>query len=93
MWKARPVVASAVGGIMDQIVDGESGVLLDDPNDLVKFGELVSGLLTDRERAERLGRNAREHVRRNFLANRHARQYIELLGAVLAERAESRGGA
>jgi trehalose synthase len=92
MWKARPVVASAVGGIMDQIVDGETGVLLDDPNDLVKFGELVSGLLNDRERAERLGRNAREHVRRNFLANRHARQYIELLGAVLAERAESRDG-
>ena len=31
MWKARPVVASAVGGIQDQIVDGESGVLVDDP--------------------------------------------------------------
>ena len=28
MWKARPVVASAVGGIQDQIVDGESGVLV-----------------------------------------------------------------
>jgi len=31
MWKARPVVASRIGGIQDQIVDGETGVLLDDP--------------------------------------------------------------
>ena len=33
MWKARPLVASRIGGIQDQIVDGESGVLLDDPLD------------------------------------------------------------
>ena len=32
MWKARPVVASRIGGIQDQIVDGESGMLLDDPH-------------------------------------------------------------
>ena len=31
MWKARPVVASRLGGIQDQIVDGETGILLDDP--------------------------------------------------------------
>ena len=34
MWKARPVVASRVGGIQDQIVDMESGILVDDPADL-----------------------------------------------------------
>jgi trehalose synthase len=33
MWKARPVLASRVGGIQDQIVHGRSGLLLDDPND------------------------------------------------------------
>jgi len=87
MWKSRPVVASAVGGIRDQIVDGETGVLIEDPHDLRRFGDVVRALLDDAPRRERLGRNAREHVRRHFLADRHARQYIELLGTVLAERA------
>ena len=32
MWKARPMVASRVGGIQDQIVDGVTGILLDDPH-------------------------------------------------------------
>jgi trehalose synthase len=78
MWKARPVVASAVGGIQDQIVDGQTGVLLKDPRDLEAFGHAVVGLLEDRELASRIGVNAREHVRRHFLANRHALQYIKL---------------
>ena len=47
MWKARPVVASAVGGIVDQIVDGEHGLLLDDPGDLASFGRAVCSLLQD----------------------------------------------
>jgi trehalose synthase len=86
MWKSRPVVASAVGGIRDQVSDGENGVLLEDPRDLQAFGGVIRALLDDPGRREMLGRNAREHVRRNFLANRHARQYVELLGAVLADR-------
>ena len=82
MWKARPVVASAVGGIKDQIQDGETGVLLDDPYDLVAYGETVLGLLKDSKRARELGGRAREHVRKQFLANRHALQYIELFGGL-----------
>ncbi len=39
MWKERPVVASGRGGIQDQITNGESGILLDDPEDLRAFGE------------------------------------------------------
>jgi trehalose synthase len=88
MWKSRAVVASAVGGIRDQVTDGETGVLLEDPRDLETFGHVVRSLLDDPQQRERLGRNAREHVRLNFLANRHARQYIELLGAVLADHPE-----
>jgi trehalose synthase len=86
MWKSRPVVASAVGGIKDQIIDGESGVLLDDPRDLVRFGEVVRELLGDEERRRSIGSNAHERVRRQFLVNRHALQYIELLGGLLGGR-------
>ena len=39
MWKGRPVVGSAVGGIVDQIVPGETGLLLEDPSDLATFAE------------------------------------------------------
>src|SRR2546429_545474 len=66
MWKARPVVASRVGGIEDQIVDGVTGVLLDDPFDLAAYGAAVRDLLQDPERAERLGREAQQRVRDEF---------------------------
>ena len=59
MWKARPVVASRIGGIQDQIVHGESGVLLDDPHDLAAFGAVVAEQLAHPERCERRGERAR----------------------------------
>jgi trehalose synthase len=77
MWKARPVVASAVGGIQDQIVDGESGVLVQ-PDDLERFAAAVAALLRDPERAEWMGDNARERVRGAFLGARHLAQYFDL---------------
>ena len=83
MWKSRPVVASAVGGIVDQVIDGETGLLVRDPHDLAGFGRSVSRLLADRVEAERLGRNARAHVTERFLADRHLLQYVELVGDLL----------
>lgn len=85
MWKERPVVGAAVGGIVDQIVDGESGCLVD-PLDLDACGRAILGLLTDPERAERMGRAAHERVRRHFIAARHLRQYADLLGRLVAEQ-------
>src|SRR5207244_6780162 len=55
MWKGRPVVASRVGGIEDQIESGKSGLLIDDPKDLQAFGEAVVRLLADEAEARRLG--------------------------------------
>ena len=75
MWKARPIVASRVGGIPDQVVDGENGLLLDDPCDLPAFGRLLGRLLKDPGLAERLGAAARERVRDHFLGIRHLGQY------------------
>jgi trehalose synthase len=85
MWKGRPVIASRVGGIQDQIVDGESGLLLDDPADLATFGTRLTELLGDDERAARLGAAARARVRDLFLGDRHLIQYVELFESLLAD--------
>jgi trehalose synthase len=83
MWKARPVVASRIGGIETQIVDGESGVLLDDPRDLKAYGDAVSGLLLDPERAAQIGARARERVREEFTSPRSLLDYLRLFHRVL----------
>jgi trehalose synthase len=83
MWKARPVVASRVGGIQDQIVHGESGVLIDDPHDLASFGAAISGLLQHPDQAESIGRAARERVRDNFISVRSLVDYFALIRRVL----------
>jgi trehalose synthase len=83
MWKARPVVASRIGGIQDQIVDGQTGVLLDDPRDLTAYGAAVVRLLADGATAERMGHAAQERVRDEFLGPRHLTQYFELASKLL----------
>lgn len=85
MWKSRPVVASAVGGIQDQIVDGESGLMLADPSDLDGFTDLIASLLDDDELAQRLGDAAGKRVRDQFLGDRHLIQYVELFSELLQE--------
>ncbi len=79
MWKARPVVATRVGGIEDQIEDGVSGLLVDDPRDLRDFGRAVLGLLRDGARARGLGEAAKTRVQHQFLAPRHLRQQADLI--------------
>jgi trehalose synthase len=90
MWKGRPVVASRVGGIQDQIADGETGFLVD-PQDLEAYGDVVVRLISDPELAERIGREAQERVRSEFLGTRHLAQYLELFERLIAsEPAEIR---
>jgi trehalose synthase len=79
MWKSRPIVASAVGGIVDQITSGRHGLLVRDPLDLAAFGEAVETILRDRDEADRLGTNARARAGEEFLGDRHLEQYGRLL--------------
>jgi len=79
MWKGRPIVASAVGGIVDQIVSGVHGLLVEDPRDLRVFGSAVETLLRDRTEADRLAENARRRAGAEFLGDRHLEQYGRLL--------------
>jgi trehalose synthase len=86
MWKGRPVIASRIGGIQDQIVDGESGILIDDPHDLVSVADAIDGLLADSARAQRMGAAAQERVREMFLAPRQLVQYVALIVGMLDAR-------
>ena len=87
MWKSRPVVASGRGGIQDQISDGRTGILLDDPEDLDAYGEVLRSLVDDPDLRRRLGISARARVEEEFLGTRHLLQYLELLAGLLRERA------
>ncbi|HET8560524.1 MAG TPA: glycosyltransferase [Marmoricola sp.] len=84
MWKARPVVASRIGGIQDQIVNGESGLLVDDPVDLTAFADACVAVLSDSALADRLGLAARERVRDLFIGDRQLIQYVDLFADLLA---------
>lgn len=82
MWKAKPMVGSRVGGIQDQIVDGESGLLVDDPRDLAAFGRAIGSLLDDPELAARLGSAARQRVTDRFLGIGRLNEYVELIASL-----------
>lgn len=77
-WKTKPIVASAVGGITDQITTGENGLLIDDPHDLTAFGEAVEHLLREPTDAQRLAHNARQRAAAEFLGDRHLEQWYEI---------------
>ncbi|WP_152231748.1 glycosyltransferase [Georgenia ruanii] len=83
LWKGRPVVATAVGGIQDQITDGTNGLLVPDPTDLHGVITCVARLLAEPAFAERLGEAAHDRVRREFLSDRHLLQYVDLVDELL----------
>ncbi len=83
LWKAKPVVASAVGGITLQIRNGITGLL---SHGIEGTAFALRQLLGNPEYARRLGQNGREHVLHNFLITRHIKDYLLLFLAL--ERSE-----
>jgi len=79
LWKAKPVVASAVGGITLQIKNKFTGLL---SYGIEGTAYAIRQLLTNPEYARWLGQNGREHVRYNFLITRHLRDYLLLFLAL-----------
>jgi trehalose synthase len=84
MWKGRPVVGSAVGGIVDQIADG-TGILLPDPSDLAAFGAAVRWLLEHPENAEEKGAAGKAYTREHFVGDLHQIRYAEVVDALIAD--------
>ncbi|MBI4436216.1 MAG: glycosyltransferase [Candidatus Omnitrophica bacterium] len=79
LWKAKPVVASAVGGIPLQIVHQQTGLLC---RNVASAALAIKQCLCDPAYAKRLGENGREHIRQNFLLMRHLKDYLLLLIAL-----------
>jgi trehalose synthase len=75
LWKSKPVVASAVGGIPLQIKDKLTGLL---SHGIEGTAFALKQLLSNPEYARWLGNNGREHVKNNFLITRHLKDYLIL---------------
>jgi len=75
LWKERPVIATAVGGIPLQIAHKYSGILTRSIEGTVFY---LKQLLNEPEYARKLGLNGKEHIKNNFLITRHLRDYLLL---------------
>jgi trehalose synthase len=79
MWKRRPVIGGAVGGIKLQVIDGVTGYLVHSPEGAA---HRAMQLLADPDLGRRLGENGYEHVKQNFLLTRHVKDYLLLMLAL-----------
>jgi len=85
MTAARPIVATAVGGNPQALIDGESGLLVP-PEDPPALAEAIARLLRDPELARTLGENAHRRAEEQFTVTRMIEQYR----ALYAQRAGRR---
>ncbi len=77
LWKETPVVASKVGGISAQVIDGETGYLVK-PHDYDGAAKKIMDLLSSRTLREKMGEKGKRHVKENFLITRHIEDWIDL---------------
>ena len=82
LWKAKPVIASAVGGIPLQIKHEYSGILTHTVEGTAYW---IKHLLNNLDYADVLGIRAKEHIRNHFLITRHLRDYLMLFLSLLHE--------
>jgi trehalose synthase len=82
LWKGKPVIASAVGGIPLQITHNHGGILT---HSIEGTAHWIKQLIREPDHASRLGLNGREHIKQNFLITRHIRDYLLLFVSLLHE--------
>ena len=73
MWKGKPVIGGAAGGIPIQISHGVTGFLV---HSIEGAAFRIRQILNNPEMARWMGEKAREHVRKNFLITRQVRDYL-----------------
>ena len=79
LWKGRPVIGGRCGGITLQIDEGVNGFLVDDVESAAKR---TADLLRDPGRADEMGREGREIVRRQFLSTRELEDWLQLFSGL-----------
>jgi trehalose synthase len=79
LWKKKPVIGGAVGGIKLQIINGVTGFLVHSPEGAA---QRAMQLLADRKLREQMGENGYQHVKQNFLLTRHVKDYMLVMLAL-----------
>jgi len=80
IWKGRPFIGGAVGGIPLQVENGVSGYLVES---VEQCAERTLDILKDPALGKALGRRGKEHVRKHFLTPRYLRDYLRIFGELL----------
>lgn len=75
LWKGKPVIAGAVGGIPLQIAHKYSGILT---TSIEGTAQWIKQLLNEPEYAKKLGVNGQQHIKENFMITRHIKDYLLL---------------
>jgi trehalose synthase len=78
MWKSKAVIGSAVGGLQDQIIHEETGLLLKDPRNHEEAAQAIQRVLKDTELRNKLGRQAKTYVTQHFLLPHLLEKYLNL---------------
>lgn len=79
LWKKKPVIGGAVGGIKLQVINGVTGFLVYSPEGAA---QRAMQLLADRKLREQMGENGYQHVKQNFLLTRHVKDYMLVMLAL-----------
>ena len=80
MWKGKPVIGGVVGGIMAQIIYGETGFTV---SSIEGCAYRIRYRLNNPEESDLIGEKAKEYTRRYFLFIRHLCDYLALMSALL----------
>jgi trehalose synthase len=82
LWKAKPTIAGAVGGIPSQVIHELTGMLV---HSVEGCAYQIRYLLTHPEFAQQLGHNGREHVKENFLITTSVKRWLLLFRILLGK--------
>jgi trehalose synthase len=80
MWKKKPVVARPSGGIKLQVIDGVTGYFFEN---MEEAANKIIYLIKHPEVREKIGLNAHEHIKKNFIVTSHLLKYLEMLNDMM----------